>query len=294
MLDFIKRNKVTVIILVSTLVLGGIAIFTAVRLYSLRSQRVAPSAPESIPGAAAPTLTNTCDLTFTTTAETAGCNDPCTDDTDCTEANHTCVDTDDDGVDDSCRLTAYPDEIDCQAPVVPDSCNDSCTTNAECVAVDPDFTCSDTDDAGNLRCRLDENPDSTTCQPADNPQCNDTCDNNSDCPTSMVCDSTSDTCRNPDCRAETDCVCAEVDEDIVCNDACTNDNECPSGMDCVSNRCRNPQCDDETDCTCSLARAATPTATPSTSLPDAGVSTPTFVGVGAAILLFVGALILVL
>ena len=35
----------------ATVVLGGIAVFTAVRLYQLRTQTVAPTAPESEPGA---------------------------------------------------------------------------------------------------------------------------------------------------------------------------------------------------------------------------------------------------
>jgi cytoskeletal protein RodZ len=54
MKDFLKSKVVTVVILLATLILAGIAIFTAIRLYQLRQQAVAPTAPESKPQAAAP------------------------------------------------------------------------------------------------------------------------------------------------------------------------------------------------------------------------------------------------
>lgn len=59
--EFLKKNLVTVIILTGTLVLAGIAVFTAIRLYQLRSQPVAPNVPRSTPAAAAPV----CTLNFT-------------------------------------------------------------------------------------------------------------------------------------------------------------------------------------------------------------------------------------
>jgi hypothetical protein len=165
MIDFIKRNKITVIILLATLILGGIAIFTAVRLYSLRSQRVAPTAPESVPGAAAPTLTNNCNLSFSTSVTVSGCDEPCTEDADCTETDQFCHDSDGDGVPDSCRLTDYPDEEDCLPPEVPTACNDECTTDAECEDVNSNYICYDTDDSGDLRCRDEEYPDEDDCTP---------------------------------------------------------------------------------------------------------------------------------
>ncbi len=44
-----KMNIKTIIIGLSTVVLGGVAIFTAVRLYQLRSEPIAPNAPQSQP-----------------------------------------------------------------------------------------------------------------------------------------------------------------------------------------------------------------------------------------------------
>lgn len=57
MRDFLKNKVATVLIVVATVILAGIAIFTAVRLYQLRTKPVAPTAPESRPEAGGPTPT---------------------------------------------------------------------------------------------------------------------------------------------------------------------------------------------------------------------------------------------
>lgn len=68
MKTFFKNKIVTVLILIATLVLAGVAIFTAIRLYQLRQQAVAPTAPESKPKAAVPEACTA--LTFTLTTPT--------------------------------------------------------------------------------------------------------------------------------------------------------------------------------------------------------------------------------
>lgn len=67
MKEFLSKNKVTLIIVFATVILAGIAIFTAIRLYQLRQQAVAPNVPESQPAAAtvAPTTSACQALTFT-------------------------------------------------------------------------------------------------------------------------------------------------------------------------------------------------------------------------------------
>ncbi len=40
--------------------------------------------------------------------------------------------------------------------------------------------------------------------------CNDSCTTNADCPSTMICNTTSGTCRNPSCTSDTDCVCTAV------------------------------------------------------------------------------------
>ena len=51
MKDLFKGKIVTALVVIATVILAGVAIFTAVRLYQLRSQPVAPTAPESEPAA---------------------------------------------------------------------------------------------------------------------------------------------------------------------------------------------------------------------------------------------------
>lgn len=73
MKNFLKGKIGTVIILLATFVLAGVAIFTAIRLYQLRSQPVAPNVPSSMPNAqelnptAAP---STCNLSFSISVST--------------------------------------------------------------------------------------------------------------------------------------------------------------------------------------------------------------------------------
>ncbi len=52
MKNFLRGKFATVLIIFLTIVLAGVAIFTAIRLYQLRNQAVAPNAPSSQPAAA--------------------------------------------------------------------------------------------------------------------------------------------------------------------------------------------------------------------------------------------------
>ncbi|OGM31100.1 hypothetical protein A2803_05355 [Candidatus Woesebacteria bacterium RIFCSPHIGHO2_01_FULL_44_21] len=56
-----KKNLLTLGYIIVTLILAGVAIFIAVRLYQLRSEPVAPTAPESEPAAEAPP-TQSCEV----------------------------------------------------------------------------------------------------------------------------------------------------------------------------------------------------------------------------------------
>lgn len=62
MKNFMKGKVATVVIVLATFVLAGVAIFTAIRLYQLRQQPVAPNVPSSFPKAAEVT---SCTLSFT-------------------------------------------------------------------------------------------------------------------------------------------------------------------------------------------------------------------------------------
>lgn len=59
-----KKKIVTVLIVIATVILAGVAVFTAIRLYQLRQQAVAPTAPAESE-AAAPTTEECTQLAFT-------------------------------------------------------------------------------------------------------------------------------------------------------------------------------------------------------------------------------------
>ena len=102
-----RKNIITILIILVTVILAGVAVYTAFRLYQLRQQPVAPNVPTSRPGAQeaspspSPAVTNTCSLAITLGA----------------------------------TATPTPTPTPTPAP----ECNDTCTTNADCPS---DMTCS--------------------------------------------------------------------------------------------------------------------------------------------------------
>ena len=72
MKNFLKGKIFTGVIVFATFILAGIAIYTAIRLYQLRSQPVAPNVPSSNPAAAtlAPQV-KACSLAFAISVSTA-------------------------------------------------------------------------------------------------------------------------------------------------------------------------------------------------------------------------------
>lgn len=126
MKKFSKSKVATVLIVVATLVLAGVAIFTAVRLYQLRQQPVAPNVPSSVPKAET-TTSNNCALTFTISAATPtatptgtatatptatgtpnSCGGTCGSNSNCA-SNYSCYNG-------YCRNPNCPTETDCSCP----------------------------------------------------------------------------------------------------------------------------------------------------------------------------------
>lgn len=71
MKNFLKGKFATIVIVLATFILAGVAIFTAIRLYQLRSQPVAPNVPSSFPRAQeVPVTPASCTLSFTLTLAT--------------------------------------------------------------------------------------------------------------------------------------------------------------------------------------------------------------------------------
>lgn len=51
MINSLKKNSTTFLIIIATVILAGIAVFTAIRLYQLRQTSISPAVPESEPKA---------------------------------------------------------------------------------------------------------------------------------------------------------------------------------------------------------------------------------------------------
>jgi hypothetical protein len=73
MTNFIRKNTIAIIVVLVTLTLAGVAIFTAIRLFQLRQQPISPNVPESRPGATdAPSVDTSCaEVAFTLEEESS-------------------------------------------------------------------------------------------------------------------------------------------------------------------------------------------------------------------------------
>ncbi len=70
MKDFLKNNLATTIVVIATIILGAVAMFTAYRLYMLRQTTVAPNQPSSIPAASENGPSLNCTIAFSLTSQT--------------------------------------------------------------------------------------------------------------------------------------------------------------------------------------------------------------------------------
>lgn len=204
------KNKFTIIgIILTTIVLAGIAIFTAIRLYQTRN--VAPTSSEAAAGAcqlsftitsqtptatatatgirtATPTATPTATATATATARAVECNQECNTSINppiSCEAEMSCYTTSTlRGASGVCRNLDCVEETDCGCPGA---------------TATPTVTPTKTPTA--------------TATATTNPQCNNSCTQNTDCPDGLMCNipsgETSGSCRNTSCLSETDCLCPQ-------------------------------------------------------------------------------------
>lgn len=74
--EFVKKHFVAVAIIVATIILAGIGVFTAIKLYQLRQESVVPTVPQSQPRAAIGTPTPTPRATSTATPKATGSATP--------------------------------------------------------------------------------------------------------------------------------------------------------------------------------------------------------------------------
>lgn len=268
MMNFLKKNWVTVLIVVATVILAGIAIYTAIRLYQLRQTTVAPNAPSSQP-AAYDYGTNCASLGDQASCQAADCKwninrNRCSAGNGClisfsllTTATTTPTPT----------ATATASSSPSPSPTTPPACNTSCSADIDC-------------------------PSGMTC--TTDGQCRTTsCTSEVDC----ICATATPTATPTTTPTPTPAV------PLSCGDSCTSNADCANNMVCVSSGvCRNPSCLNSTNCICETATpagtsSAPPLAqggTPAPSLPESGTSTPAIVGAAAGILLLLGAFILAL
>lgn len=236
MKNFFKSKFGTILVLLATVALAGIAIFTAFRLYKLRQEAVTPNAPTSEPAAA--TCTQQCPGSD---GVLRNCNPP---DSDGTSQDSIC-NSNSSGRTEPCGTNNY-------------CCNGTRWTT-----------------------------DMTKC--------------NEPSATPVACTQlafTISTSTNPPSSSEPN----------SCGGSCGSDSNCKSGFTCSAGFCRNSSCTSETDCVCPTATptgtnnptnapTSAPTNTPTgsqPSLPEAGTSLPSILGLGAGGILLLVSLLLAL
>lgn len=273
----LKKNWYLIAVIAATVILAIIAVITAVRLYQIGKEPVAPTAPKP-----APAVAPACQLTFNLTAPTPTatstpvpeCWEPCTENADCPE-DLVCDDVDgtDRCINPDCPIEDQEETCDCPevtpTPTTVPKCGEPCTEEDGCPG---DLTCNDVDDEY--------------------------------------------VCINPDCPEEIeDCVCPEATptptetpapEDTPtptptpmpsCWDTCTDDSDCVGSLVCQTvagvNRCVNASCPTESDCVCAVPTTPTPTPIAQVELPEAGFALPTIGAILGGLLLIITSLVII-
>ncbi len=259
--NIFKGKAGTIIILLFTVILAGVAIFTAIRLYQLRSQPVAPNVPSSIPragGICGGLQGRVCPAGEKCIYSNGSSHPPSPDATGTCQSEAT-RETNADAAAASCSLSftlavSTPTPTPTPVPL----CNSVCTTSAQCSTglICNIATGATTGNCRNASCLANSNCICTTATPTPTPTPTPTTTTN------------------------------------VCNGTCTTNANCNSGHVCSSGFCRNPSCVTSTSCTCSGTPG--PTATPAPTLPQSGTDWPTLVGFGVGILVILGSLLLAL
>ena len=187
------KNKITVIgIVLTTIILAGVAIFTAIRLYQTRSTAVAPNVPSSKPAAAG-----------------EACN-PLLKSIQCGKSGELCLQT---GSDPSVGICGVPQPGACELSFslsvsTPTSTSTATATSTSTSSSSPTTTSS----PSSSPTATSTSSATATATATANPQCNYACTSNANCPSGLMCyipsGSTTGNCRNTQCLTESDCTCA--------------------------------------------------------------------------------------
>ena len=187
MITFLKKNLVTILIVLATLVLAGIAIYTAIRLYQLRQTTVAPNAPSSQPAAFQAGVDCTT-LTTQDACQAAECtwkiNEKNANRSKCTKG-------------DACLISFSINQVSTPTPTPTGSATAS-PSGSPTASPSGSPTASPSGSAS-----ATPTPTATPVPPL---SCGDSCSDNTDCTNSMVC--SNGICRNPSCLNAVNCVCS--------------------------------------------------------------------------------------
>ena|SRR3989344_8049800 len=274
-MNFLKKNWAFLGIGLVSLLLGVLAVLTAVRLRE--EKPVAPTAPQSKPRAVEGSPVPECTISFTISLASPS---PTPSPTPPAECNSTCV------IDGDC-----PNALICSGGFCR---NPSCATETNCLCPTP-------------------TPSPTpTPTPVGGLVCGDACTTTSECNSGMTC--YQGVCRNPSCETDVDCICTQssptptptpsvsptpTPTPLACGSTCGTTIGCPSGSGMIcyitsgqtTGVCRNAACQTDSDCTCDVASPASPSPTPSVipTVPKAGTMWPTlFLIMGGMALLILG------
>jgi uncharacterized repeat protein (TIGR01451 family) len=322
MKKLLKGKLATVIIIIATFVLAGIAIFTAIRLYQLRSQSVAPNVPSSRPkaqttctqeakicpdgssvGRTGPNCEfapcpNACTLSFTLTATSSAVV--------CTSKNAY-----KDVASNSPGSYSYA-VTDLLAPsasvsagqkivyaIVPGPAN---TTKSITVTdtlptgvtfIDSIAACTYTDATRKVSCTLASTNTKAAFRVSIKSGVSEAITNTALVQSEGDAVSSCSVSLNPPGVSETPAATPGPSATPnSCNGTCGSNFNCASNLVCYNGFCRNPSCTSAANCACSGTPGPTGTAAP--SLPQSGTDWPTILGVwfGAAVIL--GSLLLAL
>ena len=317
--DFLKKNGVALIIVLATIILAAVAVFTALRLYQTRQENVAPNAPSSRPAAAGIPCANplqavlpwdstavsgtTRNYTFSRPLATLNSQYPqweISSGIDGSGSNFSTVTMNGVSFTDTAQLkTQYNGDdsnmsLDYQGnwtkgvsfPGILQTVGSGITTLADPIVVTGSNASQLTTSPGVL---IKYCPAAVpTAAPA-------------------ACQTLAFTIATP---SPTPSTSASPTPSPVpqCGTTCSTNSDCPSSMVCYVGVCRNPSCTTDSSCLCAtgtptpsptVTATSTPiaqvtTSTPTPELPQAGVSAPTIMGVLVSAILIVGALILAL
>jgi len=315
MKNFFKGKAATAIILLATFVLAGIAIFTAIRLYQLRQQPVAPNVPSSRPRAQEasppPAL---CSLSFTFTLQgTVSCSSK---KVYLAANNTTSIATKSAdfalgseiqnggnvspgqeiiyviGINESDSGLSYTttDILNSKLDYINYQSTDNCSVNSTTQTV----TCTATDSGRtNVQIKIKAKVKTATTGSIANTA---TVAVGQQTPVSCnvsVNISTSSSTPSPTATATP----GPQATPNSCGGTCGSNFNCKSDLVCYNGLCRNPSCSSSANCVCSGTSAPGTSGTPpaaAPALPESGTDWPTIVGAGFGILIIIGSLLLAL